>query len=190
MKKIVTQILIILSSVSILTFCIISFYSIKDFIIEGGNLRNVIFAFLFVIISFVIVTILVNIILKYFDKKYIKFRSKSFHNFKFFDGYFYYRDSRYSNELFFRKHNWEEIKKVFLFKRDLMSVDQIGISIKFTNKEIFITEDVIGWKDFLNEFDKHFPNVKIWEEISDISYPPFEEKGKIIYVNDGNMFNV
>jgi hypothetical protein len=182
MKNIYKIISILLICISFVGFSIVLIWPYRFYIFDTENVGKGILIFFFLGLTLLISQWIYKFVMKLIICLYSNFRNKLPTKIIFFKTHFLYRDSKYSRDLFFKEYKWNNIEKIYLFKRDLIGVDQIGISMLFCSKvEVFITEDTDSWKEFLKEVDKNFPQIKVWEEILYISYPPFEEKGKIIY---------
>ena len=81
---------------------------------------------------------------------------------------------------------WNEIDKLIGFKFDRITIDEICLNIEAENKIAITTEDFIGWRDFMNELLKKFPEIdEHWEGI--IAKPAFERKETELYNRNKNV---
>lgn len=75
---------------------------------------------------------------------------------------------------------WSEIDKLVAFKFDILTIDEICLSIHAGNKVAITTEDFKGWRNFMNQLLKKFPEIdKNWEGI--IAKPAFERNETELY---------
>ena len=182
MKRIMKRILMFLVYCSIIVFIVTLLLPFKEFILEEKSFIKNITSFIVVSLSLLISYTLVRFISNRGYAWYKKNRQNVKSGFNFYNNYFEYRDYKYSGNRTFKKYRWSDVEKIFLFKRCLLNLDQIGISMKLSNnEEVFVTEDVDGWREFLIEIDNQYPNINIMEEVMIISTPPLEEKGKVIF---------
>ena len=78
------------------------------------------------------------------------------------------------------KFNWSKINNIIAHKIDLITTDEIYLSIKSNNQEIVLTENYLGWNDFLKEVYNQFPEIdKNWE--SKIIQPAFSRNEIELY---------
>lgn len=56
--------------------------------------------------------------------------------------------------------NWNEIDKLIGFKIDRFTIDGICLKIESEDKIAFITEESEGWRNFMNELLKIFPEIE------------------------------
>jgi hypothetical protein len=75
---------------------------------------------------------------------------------------------------------WNEIDKLIGFKFDRLIIDEICLNIEAEYKTAITTEDFIGWRNFMNELLKNFPEIdENWEGI--IAQPPFKRNETILF---------
>ena len=59
---------------------------------------------------------------------------------------------------------WSFIHKLIGYKVDLFTIDEICLHIEFDNKTALVTEDYLGWREFMSELLNQFPSInKNWE---------------------------
>ena len=81
---------------------------------------------------------------------------------------------------------WNEIDELIGFKFDRFTVDEICLKIKAESKIAITTEDFIGWRNFMNELLKKFPEIdEHWEGI--IAQPPFKKNETELYNRNKNV---
>ena len=70
---------------------------------------------------------------------------------------------------------WADVKEVFTFKRDILTVDLICVGLRVSDDGEYweIDEELSGYEDVLAAMDEAFPGIRSdwWEELA---FPPFE----------------
>lgn len=80
---------------------------------------------------------------------------------------------------------WAEIKSIFVYKRDLMTVDQLNLEALTTNNtKLHVTEDSSGWFEFIERIKQVFPTIDKEFEIA-LMFPAFETNLMLIYDQEG-----
>lgn len=80
---------------------------------------------------------------------------------------------------------WEEINKLVGFKIDRITTDDICLKIESHKIVSFVTEEFLGWSEFVTELLKHFPEInKNWEGI--IAKTAFERNETQLYNREKN----
>lgn len=75
---------------------------------------------------------------------------------------------------------WAEIKRIDVYKADLMTVDRIEMEIAYEDKTIVIGEELPGWYQFVLKTKEVFPTIpKDWD--NQIVLPPFAANLTTIY---------
>ena len=75
---------------------------------------------------------------------------------------------------------WVEIIKLIGFKIDRIAIDDICLKIETENITVYLSEEYEGWREFMNELLKHFPEVnQYWEGI--IAKPAFARNETELY---------
>lgn len=72
------------------------------------------------------------------------------------------------------KIKWDEIERIYAYKRDLLIEDQICLEIHVNKKQFYCSEDFEGWTEFKEELNVQLAELdNNW--FSKVSQPPFEE---------------
>lgn len=76
---------------------------------------------------------------------------------------------------------WTDIAAIFIYKRDLMTVDQLNIDLFFSNNQnLHLTEDDAGWYQLIEQLKKAFPTIaKDFDR--KVVFPPFETNLTLVY---------
>lgn len=76
--------------------------------------------------------------------------------------------------------NWCDITEINVYKRDLMTIDEICMQIVYGDKQIEISEKLPGWYQFVTRTKIIFPTIpKDWD--LEVMQPPFATNYKTIY---------
>ncbi|MFD2920001.1 hypothetical protein ACFS6H_09800 [Terrimonas rubra] len=76
---------------------------------------------------------------------------------------------------------WADIKSIFAFKRDLMTVDELNIEVFLKNDtRIRLTEEIDGWFQFIIKLKEVFPNIDK-EFDTKLIFPAFETNLTLVY---------
>ena len=71
--------------------------------------------------------------------------------------------------------NWNDVKEVFVFKRDLYVVDQICMTFVTDQYIIEINEEMVGWQELIQKLPDYLPGCKSFEAwFLDVIQPAFE----------------
>ena len=101
-------------------------------------------------------------------------------------GVFEYHDDGFSvqYEDFHENLKWEDITRLDVYKRDLMTIDSIEMQITYRDKSITISEDLPGWYQFVLKTKSVFKTIpKDWNW--EIVQPPFATNYRTIYSKAG-----
>lgn len=75
---------------------------------------------------------------------------------------------------------WNEIEKIYAFKRDLITEDQICLEIHVSEKQFYCSEDFDGWIEFEKELKNQLSELDMnW--LDKVSQPPFKESRITIF---------
>jgi hypothetical protein len=78
-------------------------------------------------------------------------------------------------------YKWNEIETVFGYKIDLLAYDEICLDIyPSDDKKITITEETLGWFQFISNLSQNIPVISIDWYIN-ISHPAFEKNLTLLY---------
>ena len=97
-------------------------------------------------------------------------------------GVFKYNESGFfiDCENFHNNIKWEEITELNVYKKDLITIDQIEMEIFCGDKYFVITEELPGWFQFISKTKEVFPTIpKDWD--LNIIEPSFERNYTTIY---------
>ncbi len=97
-------------------------------------------------------------------------------------GAFTYTDNGFTltYEDFTKTLRWSEITELNVYKKDLMTIDEIRMEIVYGDKQIEISEELPGWYQFVSRTKEIFPSIpKQWD--FEIIQPPFATNYKTIY---------
>lgn len=85
---------------------------------------------------------------------------------------------------------WDNVKKITIYKRDLITEDQICLEITHLNDTVFtISEDTKGWFQLIKHLSNEFPEVNE-ENIMKIAQPAFARNETVLFSREmkGNDF--
>ncbi len=86
----------------------------------------------------------------------------------------------YTRGDFTKTLKWSEITELNVYKKDLMTIDEVRMKIVYGEKYIEISEEVPGWYQFVSRTKEIFPTIpKQWD--IEIIQRPFETNNKTIY---------
>lgn len=110
-------------------------------------------------------------------------REREFEDFKNSNGNFQFYDWGFvkiiGKEEFILE--WNNVKKITTYKRDLMTEDQICLEIETVDDIVFTTsEDTEGWFQLIKHLAKEFPAVNE-ENIMKIAHPAFERNETVLF---------
>lgn len=79
------------------------------------------------------------------------------------------------------KHvNWNDIRKVTIYKEDLIAIDCIYVSIELETDEVFrINEETPGYYQFMLKLEEKIQISPTW--FPDVAFPAFERNETVIY---------
>jgi len=87
-------------------------------------------------------------------------------------------DITLDNELYSIK--WTDIERLQAYKVDLMTTDEICMDVTFNNRWIMITEETLGWYQFIEKIKSALPEINnTWE--ASVLKSPFEYDLTTIY---------
>ena len=79
-----------------------------------------------------------------------------------------------------QKVKWADIERLVAYKKDLVTIDEICLDIIYNNREITVTEETVGWYQFLQKIRLEFPSIpENWD--SDIAHPAFATNLRVLY---------
>ncbi|MDQ3801973.1 MAG: hypothetical protein M3384_21320 [Acidobacteriota bacterium] len=84
--------------------------------------------------------------------------------------------------------DWERIKSIYVFKKDLLTVDLICLAFDLENRaSIELNEDMAGWQELAENLPEYLPGCKSFAEwYMDVAFPAFETKLTCIYAKESN----
>ena len=97
-------------------------------------------------------------------------------------GAFQYTDDGfiYTRGKFIKELKWSDITELNVYKKDLMTVDEIRMEIVYGEKCFEISEEVPGWYQFISRTKEIFPTIPpTWD--FEIIQPPFATNYSTIY---------
>lgn len=81
---------------------------------------------------------------------------------------------------FNKKLKWDDITELNVYKRDMMTTDEVRMEIVYGDFYFEISEEYRGWVYFTDKLKKVFPEISdSW--LNDVSFPAFETNFKTIY---------
>ncbi len=81
---------------------------------------------------------------------------------------------------------WIEINSLIGFKVDRFTIDYICLKIETHNNVAYLTEEFIGWREFITELINQIPEInENWEGI--IAKPVFERNETELYNREKNV---
>jgi|WetSurMetagenome_2_1015567.scaffolds.fasta_scaffold213229_2 hypothetical protein len=88
-----------------------------------------------------------------------------------------------SDKYFF---SWADVKKVTVFKRDLLTVDLICLTFELsTNTSVELNEEMAGWDDLTKRLPDYLPGCTKWEEwFMKVFKPAFETNAMNIFIRN------
>lgn len=97
------------------------------------------------------------------------------------------------NETSQRDVGWSEVGSIYLFKRDLLVVDQICMALNMRNGEaVEINEEMKGWDELVKELPQYLPGCQTMGEwFQKVAFPAFADNVTLIYerVSDEHVAN-
>jgi len=81
---------------------------------------------------------------------------------------------------------WADITELNVYKRDLMTIDRITMDIVYGDIQMTISEDLLGWNQFVERSKIIFPEIpKDWDWV--IVQPPFATNYRNIYKQEEKL---
>ena len=81
------------------------------------------------------------------------------------------------------KIKWLDIESIIAYKEDLVTVDEIRMTIVYNNLQLSVTEETPGWEKFILKIKSIFPGIPPnWD--LEIVQPPFATNEIVLYKND------
>lgn len=78
--------------------------------------------------------------------------------------------------------SWRRVKRVVAFKRDLLTVDTICLSIEWEGGQIAVWEETEGWDALILGLGDWLPGMPEWDAWwSDVAYPAFETNYTVLW---------
>ena len=75
---------------------------------------------------------------------------------------------------------WSDVRKIVGYKIDLLMVDEIRMDFQLaTNVTVVITEENLGFSEFMVEVERRFQSVAGWH--AKVSQPPFAVSATVLY---------
>lgn len=83
------------------------------------------------------------------------------------------------------QYDWADLQIAFGFKRDLLTLDEIGLDLFFANgSRLRLTESLPGWSVLLRHLSSHFPSIPPeWEW--NVMQPPFATNMTLLFDHAG-----
>jgi len=78
---------------------------------------------------------------------------------------------------------WSEVEKVTVFKRDLMTVDEICMVLEVRGSHTLeINEEMPGWQELVQALPTYLPGARLWEEwFEKVAFPAFKTSPEVIF---------
>jgi len=88
-----------------------------------------------------------------------------------------------------RFYRWSDIEKITAYKADLMTFDDLRLDIDFGEVVLTLSEDVVGWSEFIEMLPEKLTGVLVdWE--SKVIPTPFATNLTLIYTKKVNQVKV
>jgi len=92
----------------------------------------------------------------------------------------------YTRGDFFKTLKWTDITQLNVFKKDLMTIDEICMEIVYGDYVIEISEEIPGWYQFVKRTKEVFPTIpKAWD--FDLINPAFARNYSTIYTKSADQ---
>ncbi|MGJ8670618.1 MAG: hypothetical protein ACSHXK_14100 [Oceanococcus sp.] len=78
-----------------------------------------------------------------------------------------------------RHIDWAEVTSIAVFKRDLVTFDDVWFQLEFAGESVLICEEQPGFVNWVAELCRQFPDVACWRE--SVILPAFSENFVVLY---------